>query len=348
MAENKRFYWIKLKDGFFREKEIKKMRRLEKGGDYIVIYQKFMLLAMNSEGYLVYEGVEESMLEQLALELDEDQVLIEETIDFCIKNRLLTIDGDLYLFDRTPELIGSESESAERVRKHRKIKQALQCNTPVTKGNTEKETITETDTESDIHLKSDEKKTLDVRSKTEQEQVCADADSVDRLSVSATANAEPPTGDLFSVAKLNEIVAKNKINLSDEGVKIFHEEMQESGWTLYGKPVEKQYITRVLRAWAKKHVEFHKDSGEGSNGVQKGKKTTQKPVSNIESEIWEIAKEYISQRRFDENPGGHRSLINDYCPKNAFDQDQLDYMVDWGVFPKHESVVQVDEYLEDE
>lgn len=353
MAENKRFYWIKLKDGFFREREIKKMRRLEKGGDYIVIYQKLMLLAMNSEGYLVYEGVEESMLEQLALELDEDQVLIEETIDFCIKNLLLTIDGDLYLFNRTLELTGSESESTERVRKHRKIKAALQCNATVTDGNeqvikcnTEKETNTET--EPDIHLKSDKRKTLDAISKTEQEQVCADADSVDRLSVSAAADAEPPTGDLFSVAKLNDIVAKNKINLTDEGVKIFHEEMQESGWTLYKKPVEKKFIIKVLREWSKKHVEFHKDSGEGSSGVQKGKKTTQKPVNNIESGIWEIAKEYISQRLFDENPGGHKLLIYRFCPKNAFDQDQLDHMASWGVYPKHQDYVEVDEYLEDE
>lgn len=184
--------------------------------------------------------------------------------------------------------------------------------------------------------------------KTEQEQVCADADSVDRLSVSAAAEAEPPTGDLFSVAKLNEIVAKNKIKLSDDGVKIFHEEMQESGWTLYGRPVEKKFIVKVLREWTKKHVEFHKDTGEGSGGVQKGKKTTPEPVPDIEYEIWEIAKEYISQRRFDENPGGHKLLIYRYCPKNAFYQDQLDYMAGWGVYPKHQDYVEVDEYLEDE
>lgn len=93
--------------------------------------------------------------------------------------------------------------------------------------------------------------------KTEQEQVCADADSVDRLSVSATADAEPPTGDLFSVSKLNEIVTKNNIGLSNEGVEIFHEEMHESNWTLYEKPVQKKFIVRALREWTKKHVEFH-------------------------------------------------------------------------------------------
>lgn len=184
--------------------------------------------------------------------------------------------------------------------------------------------------------------------KTEQEQVCADADSVDRLSVSATADAEPPIGDLFSVAKLNEIVAKNKIKLSDEGVKIFHEEMQESGWTLYGRPVEKKFISRALNEWTKKHVEFHNDLGKGGNEIQKSKKRTSKPARNIESEIWEIAKEYISQRRLDENPGGHRVQIYRYCPKSAFDQKQLECMADWGVYPRHESAVEVDEYLEDE
>ncbi len=184
--------------------------------------------------------------------------------------------------------------------------------------------------------------------KTEQKQACAVADSVNRLSGSATANAEPPTGDLFTVSKLNEIVNKNNIGLSDEGIKIFHEEMQESGWVLYKKPIEKKYIVRVLREWSKKHVEFHNDLGKGGNEIQKSKKRTSKPVRNIESEIWEIAKEYISQRRLDENPGGHRVQIYRYCPKSAFDQKQLECMADWGVYPRHEIAVEVDEYLEDE
>ncbi|MDO9492482.1 phage replisome organizer N-terminal domain-containing protein [Acetobacterium sp.] len=137
MAETKvkKYYWLKLKENFFSDRVIRKMLKLDNGLGCMFVYLRMLLLAMDSIGYLVYEATEESMFEQLALELDEDPELIKETIDFCIKNGLLTIDGDLYFLTRTPELIGSESESAERVRKHRKIKQALQCNTTVTDGN---------------------------------------------------------------------------------------------------------------------------------------------------------------------------------------------------------------------
>lgn len=191
--------------------------------------------------------------------------------------------------------------------------------------------------------------------KTEQEQVCADADSVDRLSVSAAADAEPPTGDLFSVAKLNAIVAKNNVNLTDEGVKIFHEEMQESGWTLYKKPVEKKFIVKVLREWAKKHVEFHKDSGEGSSGVQKGKKPPNNQDIDTEDTIWRLAEKYISEKRFndaDENDTDYVHLLLKYCPREAFNKDQIEYMDEIFNVKKTDltpmSHIATDEYLEDE
>lgn len=162
----KRYYWLKLKESFFREREIKKMRRLENGAIYTIIYLKMQLLSIKNEGYLLYESTEDSMFEQLALELDEDEEMIKETIDFSVKNGLLEISGDEYFLTRVPEVIGSESESAERVRKHRKIKQALQCNTTVTdsnelvtyelpqvtSGNTEIEIKKELDLERDIDL----------------------------------------------------------------------------------------------------------------------------------------------------------------------------------------------------
>ncbi len=191
--------------------------------------------------------------------------------------------------------------------------------------------------------------------KTEQEQVCADADSVDRLSVSAAAVAEPPTGDLFSVSKLNEIVTKNKIGLSDEGVKIFHEEMQGSGWLLYEKPVEKQYIVRGLRAWAKKHVEFHKDLGEGGDEIQKGKKPPNNQDIDIEDTIWRLTEKYISDKRFndaDESGTDYVHLLLKYCPREAFNKDQIEYMDEIFNVKKTDltpmSHIATDEYLEDE
>jgi hypothetical protein len=104
-SKNELCYALKLEEGFFRERPIKKMRKLDNGSACLYVYQRLLLLVINTEGYLAYEGTEENIFEQLALELEENPDLIKDTIDFCIKNGLLTIDGDLYFFTRVPELI---------------------------------------------------------------------------------------------------------------------------------------------------------------------------------------------------------------------------------------------------
>lgn len=355
MADNKHYYWMKIKENFLDSDEMILLEEMPDGYLYSNLLMKLYLKSLKNEGKLMFKDRIPYSTTVLSKVTRHEIRVVEDALKVFEDLGLIDIlpDGAIYMLD-IQDFIGQSTTEADRKRKYRhKIEQEKKGQmsremSDECPDDYHDERTPETETESDIHLKSDEKKTLDVISKTEQEQVCADADSVDRLSVSAAADAEPPTGDLFSVAKLNDIAAKNKVNLTDEGVKIFHEEMQVSGWTLYKKPVEKKFIVKVLREWSKKHVEFHKDSGEGDNGVKKGKKSTQKPVNNIESGIWEIAKEYISQRLFDENPGGHKLLIYRFCPKNAFDQEQLEYMANWGVYPKHYDYVEVDEYLEDE
>lgn len=240
MAESKvkKYYWLKLKEGFFREREIKKMLKLDNGLACLIVYQRLMLLAMNSEGYLAYEGTEESMFEQLALELDEDPDLIEETIDFCIKNGLLEIDGDLYLLTRAPELIGSESESAERVRKHRKIKQALQCNTTVTDGNESEtdelppETNCNTEKEKDSDLDSEKDSDSDLNKERERDldsdlNINLQAQKLEKIRLAKIAELnkynKPEKGlvPLVPESAPPPPSEKNDISLSDEDIKYF-------------------------------------------------------------------------------------------------------------------------------
>ena len=48
MADGKRYYWLKLRDDFFTSKRIKKLRKIEHGDTYIIIYLKMQLKAMYS------------------------------------------------------------------------------------------------------------------------------------------------------------------------------------------------------------------------------------------------------------------------------------------------------------
>lgn len=89
-----------------------------------------------------------------------------------------------------------------------------------------------------------------------------ESDSADCHSASATANAEPPASDLFSLRKIQATAKRNKVNLTKEGIEAFYEEMQETEWILYNRPVTKRGIIKAMRGWAKYHPEYAVESYE--------------------------------------------------------------------------------------
>lgn len=138
----KKYYWLKLKNDFFTNKKIKKLRKIAGGDTYTIIYLKMQLLSIKDGGKLFFENVEDSFTEELALELDEDVENVKVTLIFLIKNGLLVeANPEEFILPETIECIGSETSSAERVRKHRELQKRkqlmLHCNTSVTKSNIE-------------------------------------------------------------------------------------------------------------------------------------------------------------------------------------------------------------------
>ncbi len=139
----KRYYWLKLPEDFFRQLPIKKLRRIAGGDTYTVIYLKMLLLSLKQDGRIYFEGVEENFSEELALELDEEEENVKVTVRFLLAHGLMKlVDETEYVLTQCSNMVGSESASAERVRRHRENK-ALQCNVDVTDvkriGNVEKE-----------------------------------------------------------------------------------------------------------------------------------------------------------------------------------------------------------------
>lgn len=159
---NKRYYWLKLMGDFFNDKRIKKLRKIAGGDTYTIIYLKLLLLSLETEGKLYFEGVEEDFASEIALEIDEDDDNVAATLIFLKKQGLL--EGpreDEYFLTEIPYMVGSETASARRVRKMRS-QQALQCNTNVTECNKMKqigngELEIELEKEIDINLKRNEK-----------------------------------------------------------------------------------------------------------------------------------------------------------------------------------------------
>ena len=147
---NRRYYWLQLKEDFFKSKEMKLMRKLPGGEEITIIYLKIMLVSLGDEGKIYFEGLAEDLAEELSLLIDEDPEAIRMALMFLTKKKLLTT-SDNYQFnlEQVPEMIGSETASARRVRKHRKNHKALQCNTEVTKCNGEIEIEIDKDIEID-------------------------------------------------------------------------------------------------------------------------------------------------------------------------------------------------------
>lgn len=148
MSDNtRRFYWLKLKEDFFDDKVIKYLRRLPEGSNLVIIYLKMQLKSLKTEGLLKYDGILPTCEDELALLLDEDPMLVRGAINALEKMGVVERwENDALYMAAMQELIGTESSSAARVRRHREKKQAeafqcnakvLPCNANVTLCNTE-------------------------------------------------------------------------------------------------------------------------------------------------------------------------------------------------------------------
>ena len=135
---SRKFFWLKLKTGFFNQPKLKKLRREEGGDGLLIIYVKILLLSVPNEGKIVFEGLEPTLADELALSLDEDPEDVQQVLDFLDRYDLIEeIAGNEFLLIEAVEAIGSETDSAERMRRLRKRKSS-QCDTPVTNSDTEK------------------------------------------------------------------------------------------------------------------------------------------------------------------------------------------------------------------
>lgn len=129
---SKRYYWLKLPEDFFRQKTIKKLRKIAGGDTYTIIYLKMLLIAMKDDGKIFFDGVEDEFFDELALDLDEDSENVKVTVLFLVRQGLMElVDESEYLLKECGKMVGSEGASAARMRAHRE-KQASLCDKGVT------------------------------------------------------------------------------------------------------------------------------------------------------------------------------------------------------------------------
>lgn len=126
----KRFFWLKLRESFFNDTYIKAMRTLPNGDSLVITYLEMALYSLKTNGVIEYGELMPSLCEEIAIAINEPVSRVKKTIEVLIKSRAAELNGNsLYLIEMM-KLMGSESTSAERMRKLRSKKSDEPAVTP--------------------------------------------------------------------------------------------------------------------------------------------------------------------------------------------------------------------------
>lgn len=167
---NKRYFWLKLREDFFSSLKIKKLRKIAGGDTLTIIYLKIQLLSIKNEGIIRFTAVEDTFEEELALALDEDVDNVRMTLLFLQNQGMIErIDDDEYLIPSAAENVGSESESAARMRKLREkctVDKEIpsHCDADVRESDKNVTTEIEIEKEIDIELEREKRESTPARS----------------------------------------------------------------------------------------------------------------------------------------------------------------------------------------
>ena len=213
----KRYYWLKLPEDFFRDKKIKRLRRMAGGDTYVNIYLEMMLQSLQTDGILYFEGLEEDFAAEVALTIDEQEDDVRATIGYLLRVGKLEKKTEWeYVIPDAVKSIGSETAVAERVRRcraNKKQSEALQCNAPETqvKQNGNGEIDIDREIEKDIYLS------------------ILDGESKENLSTFQQ-SAQPPT-----LLEIKQYAEQKGIHTD---VQKFYSYYSERGWkTKNGQPI---------------------------------------------------------------------------------------------------------------
>lgn len=252
---SKNLYWFKLKNTYFNQLVQKKMKRQKNGKDMQIIYLRMLLLSLDNQGYIHYQGIYDSIEEELAEEFDESIELVKATIDFLVSNNMIVRSNDKdqesYYIPEAIENVGKECDSAERVRQYRERK-ALQCNGDVTQGNAPVTTCNTDKIKDKSKVRED--KELDntlYNSLTLKEG--------DMLPPPADAGGASP----FTLMDCKQCADEGKVNLSANGIAAFYSRMEKDNWKIKGVPVEN--LLKAMRGFSKNYKKYQKEVSGSEN-----------------------------------------------------------------------------------
>lgn len=151
MAEGKKFYWLKLKRDFFKRHDIRIIEEMPNGKDYVLFYLKLLLESIDHEGTLRFSDTIPYNEQMLSVITNTNIDIVRSAMKLLEGLHLVEIFDDQTIYmGEVEKMIGSETDSAERMRRLRQKQQASLCDGDVRKSDIEKEKEEEKDLDTDI------------------------------------------------------------------------------------------------------------------------------------------------------------------------------------------------------
>lgn len=124
--DNKKYFWLKLKNDFFDREEIKLIEAMPNGKDYIIFYMKLLLKSIENDGKLYFRNTIPYSPEMLASVTSTNIDTVKVAVDLFLKLGMMEKwdDGTLFMIE-TQNMIGSESKWAQYKRVQRNQKKEI-------------------------------------------------------------------------------------------------------------------------------------------------------------------------------------------------------------------------------
>jgi predicted phage replisome organizer len=134
----KKYYWLKLKRDFFKRHDIRIIEEMQNGKDYILFYLKLLLESIDHDGNLRFSDAIPYNEQMLSVVTNTNIDIVKAAMDLFLKLNMIEImDDETIYMSEVEKLIGSESSSAERMRRSREkqaiLEEVSHCDTEVTK-----------------------------------------------------------------------------------------------------------------------------------------------------------------------------------------------------------------------
>lgn len=130
MAEQKKYYWLKLKRDFFKRHDVRIIEEMPNGKDYILFYLKMLLESIDHEGELRFSETIPYNEQMLSVITNTNIDIVKSAMKVFIELNMIEIldDSTIYMAE-VLKLTGSETAAASRMRKSREKQKALpKCN----------------------------------------------------------------------------------------------------------------------------------------------------------------------------------------------------------------------------